>query len=415
MAAQSFPLRWSGVWEETSGPPGSTDHSGTPGDFLPIPVQIDSLTWTPDEPFLPTNEAQQYKHGYPDDVLGPRAATVNMTVPLHGSGLAGDDSVSGADEDDNALIRLLKIGMGGIDGANDGSTVASAASGSQITVGAGHGSRFSPGGAIGWVNSSGQLEIVPVASISTDTITTKMAFSATPSASDTIYNATTLYLDDGGSYAQFLVEGADADEYFSIRGAQLASIGIADALGQLPTIQLQWKAAEWARLGSGSLDGKTYANYKPFAYNGGALLAQTVGVATRQVISSPQVQIQPQVSYDAAMSAEGTNTILDWIQAHGSPVVQGSFQTYYGVGSPSTWWTAHTAGTAYFLAVQIGNANTRGVLIEMANVQIGQPTAVENIGGIAGMTVPFKGRLDTDATDQTTAERRSPLRFHFIN
>lgn len=414
MPAKSYAIRWAGVWEETAAPPGSVDHSGTPADFLPIPKQGE-FTFTPDEIHHATGVVQQYKHGYPDDVLGPRSATFQMTCPLHGSGLAGDASTANGDFDDNALFRLLHLGFGGLRGNNQGSTVASAASASQFNVGAGHGARFTAGGAVGRVNNAGRLEICPIEAVSTDTITLKVGFAETPDVGNAIYNAVTVYLDDLGRYAQFLLEGAAADDYWCARGGALTQIGISNVLGQLPTLSMTWTCTEWARLGSGSLTGKTYANYRPFSYNGGMFFPQVVATATRALLAISDIQFQIALRHIPQADPHGTNTIGDWIQDHNPPVVTGSFAPFFGVATASTWYNAAANSTPYLIPLQIGIANSRGVLIEVPNAQLGPLGGPENANGLGVFRVPFKGRLDTDATDQTTAIRRSALKLHFVN
>lgn len=411
----TFALRSLLVYEEPNGS-FAVDHSGTPGDFVPVAFQPDSFSLGLDRPFIETNVAQQYKHGKSERVHGPRAATMAITVPLHGSGLQGSAAEANATASTNGLLRILKAVFGGLRGGNMGSTVASSpTSGSIFSVAAGHGSRFTAGGAMGWVNASGNLEIRPIESVSTDAIVLKYGFSTTPTAADALYNATTIYLDDGPSTTtslQFIARGAAATDRWLLRGMQLQSIAINNPLGDLPTLALTFQGAEWSNIGSGSLAAVTYSDTEFLAFNGGALYVQPVGTATAASISASEITVTPNLSYTPVRGPGGTNTIFGYVQAHAPPVVSGSFKPHY---DDQGYFDAWTNKTKQAVGLQIGMIESRGVLIEVANAQLGPVAAPQDQDGLTVQTVSYDGSLDTDATDQTTAIRRSPIRLHFVN
>lgn len=405
-----YALRSLQVYEEPAGQ-FAVDHSGTPGDFLPVPAQFDSMTLELNGAFLQTNVLQQVKHAKSPRVHGPRSVALGFTIPLHGSGLAGNASVANATGDTNALMRILKATLGGIRGGNMGSTVASATSGSQFSVAAGHGSRFTAGGAIARVNAAGLTEVRPIESVTTDAVVLKYGFSATPSNGDVLYNAVTFFLDDSGTHLQFIARGAAPTDRWSLRGLQLTSLTINNPLGELPTLGFQFEGAEWANLVSGSLAAQTYSAVNYIGFSGGGFMAQPVGTATAAVIEAPEVTISPNVKYVAKRGDGGVNTIFGYEQDHEPPVVSGNFRPFY---VNQTWHDAWLNQTAYVAALQIGGATTRACLIECANVEIGPVSGPQNMSKLVGLTVPFEAGLDTDATDQSTAIRRSPLRLHFV-
>jgi hypothetical protein len=336
-----------------------------------------------------------------------------ITVPLHGSGLAGSAAEASATAATNGLLRILKATFGGLRGGQNGSTVAaSPTSGSVFDVGAGHGSRFTAGGAMGWVNAAGNLEIRPIESVSTDSVVLKYGFSATPTASDPVYSATTVYLDDSGTHLQFIARGASPTDRWLLRGMQLQSLAINNPLGDLPTLAFTFQGAEWSNIGSGSLAAVTYADTEFLAFNGGALYVQPVGTATAASISASEITVTPNITYTAVRGPGGTNTIFEYVQAHAPPVVSGSFRPHY---DDQTWFDAWTNKTRQAVGLQVGMIESRGVLIEVANAQLGPVAAPQDQDGLTVQTVSYDGALDTDATDQTTAIRRSPVRLHFVN
>lgn len=410
MTITVYPLRSLRVYEETSGN-FAVDHSGTPGDFLPVPAQPDSLSFAPEIEMLDPNVLQQYIGGRTTKVLGPRSSTLECTVPLHGSSKQGSVSEAAATKDTNALFRMLATVMGGVEGGGNGSKVDSASSASVVTVT--NATDFKAGGCLGWVNSSSELEMVPIQSVTSNTITTKIALSGTPSTNDDIYVATTFYLDETtGSHLQFLAEGLESDDFWSVRGMQLDSMSLNLPFGEMPTIGFSFMGAEWSYVGGGSLSAESYDNFEPIAFNGGTFLTQQVGTATRSTTDSPQVTLEPQISYIPVPSHNGTNTILRYKMQQEPPIISGNFMPYY---EDQTWFNARANKTAYLLALQIGTANNRGVLFEVPNSQIVSVSGPQDSEGLTAHEVGFEGGLDTDATDQSTRLRRSAFRIHFIN
>ena len=406
-----YALRSLQVYEEPNGQ-FAVDHSGTPADFLPVPAQQDSITFDPTGAFLPTNVVQQVKHAKSPRVLGPRAVTLGFNIPIHGSGLAGNASVANADASTNALMRILKATMGGIWGGKLGSTVAAApTSGSVFSVGAGHGVRFTAGGAMGRINAAGKMEVRPIESVTTDAIVLKYGFSATPTAGDVLFNATTLYLDDSGTHLQFIARGAAPTDRYLLQGLQLAGLSINKPLGELSTFGFTFQGAEWTKLLAGSLEPMAYTAVNYIGFSGGGLMAQPVGTATAAVIQAPEVTITPNVTYVARQGDGGVNTIFGYEQDHAPPVASGSFRPFY---ESDTWIDAWLNQTPYACALQIGGAQSRACLVECANIEIGPVSGPQNMNKFTGQTVNFEAGVDTDATDQSTAIRRSPLRLHFV-
>lgn len=403
-------LRSLSIYEEPDGS-FAVDHYSTPGDFLAIPAEANGFQWTPNQPMESPGLLQQYKHGRSTKELGPRSLTASFTVPMGLTGILADDVTASADEDDSALFRLLKIVFGGIIGGNMGSTVATPDDEAGFDVQAGHGTRFNEVGAIGWINANGLMEIREIQRVVSDTITLKHALSGIPQATDAIYNATTFYLDDGNTHAQFIATGQDANDAWSLRGCQLSSLAYRTALAGVPGITFGMQGAEWENKGGGALAGATYANFNPFVFNEGELFYQTVGTETRNVVCAREVQFNPALSYIAKTCVNGTNTIDGYVQDHGEPVIAGSFGVHY---EDQSYFTDRTNKTPKHIALQIGMQPTGGWLIVAPNAQITDATSPQDANRLAGQTVSFEGGIDTDVATQTTASRRSAHRLHIV-
>jgi hypothetical protein len=385
-----------------------TDHSGTPGDYIDVPAVADTMQMTHPKDEKNPGVLQQYKHGASTRKFGPPRPTVSFEVPLAPTGTPADETTASLGPTTVGLFRLLDIVLGGSRSGNMGSTVDSAASASVFTVAAGEGTRFTAGGAVAWVNASGELEIQEVEAVATDEVTLKVAFSGTPDASDVIYNVTTFYPDDGGSSAQFIVEGAEASDRWSVWGAQ-SGLTFTNALNEIPRVGFNFTGAAFSSLGDGTLAAATYANYDPIVYGAGKFVAQVVGTATRAEPLIADFSLQLNLEYKDVTASNGLNGIYKKVQAHNDPFVQGSFTTYF---EDLTWYTARDAETRYHLAFQLNTSGNQGVLLTVPNAQITMVAPPSDLNGLAGHVVSFVGGLDSDATDLTTALRRAPFRIH---
>ena len=411
MVANLFPLRAVSVYEEPNGSFG-VDHSGTPGDFLPMPAQAGDLAWSKDRTLLDPATLQQYKHGRPTKVHGPKGTTLNMTVPFGITGTLGDATTATKTKADSALLRQLAITMGGERSGTMGSLVATATSSSVFTVTGTEGSRFVAGGGLGRVTTSGVMEIREIADVTGDVITLKQAFSEGTTIADPIYAAITFYLDDSLTHAQYLIEGADADDYNVLLGMQLQGLTITTPSREIPTLGFQMQGASWDNVGSGTLAGETYANYTPISFDAGEFLVQDEGTVTRNVVSIYEIAMTSALTYIAQSSIEGVETVLGYCQQHAPPVMAGTWGTYY---EDETWMTKWQNRTLQHLALQVGRSSAGGWLITANGAQLGPVTSPQTAGdGFVGTVASFEAGLDNDTGALTSALLRSPFRFHIV-
>ncbi len=411
MPAVAHPLRSIAIAEELTLPI-AQDQFGTPANFLELAANTDSLSWTPNRPPQDSGELQQHKHGRPTKVHGVPSADVQMTIPLARTGIIANASTASADHDDAAHLRALKIAFGGIRGNQQGSLVASGSSATGFTVTAAQGARFTAGGAIGWVNAAGLMEMRAIKSVSGDAVVLKHALSGTPGVGNTIFNATTIFLDDGGTHAQFRAIGKHTSDAWSIRGAQLKSISFSLTPGAIPTVTLGWKAALWENRGPVTLAAANYVNHRKFSHNYSELQAQVVGTNTRNIQCIREFNLAMGLTYVEQTCTSGVNTIEEFVQQHTPSIGTGSFSAYY---NGQTWFNIWDAQTMYMLALAMIDGSQGGVMIELPSCQIGSVTSPTNAGGLAASAVSFETGLDTDATDQSTAIRRSPVKIHILN
>lgn len=396
-----------------------TDATGSLGSFTAIPFQEGTAQFTIDREQHNPLQSLQHVHDYQEEILGKKAATLRFTLPFMATGTAPASTVAAVQ---SPLGLLLKNVMGG-ETLGTGST---AAAGWTAVTGDAAAGTFSKGSAVGWVNSSSELELRPLKNVSGATLTNKLAFSGSPSNGNVLYSAATYYLtSDPDASLQFVVRGLESQDEFVLLGGQLDSMTFNLPLdGSIPTVQFAFKFASWLygadSAGSASLTDLTpvtYSNFDPIVGHQGRLLVQTNGTTTYSASSLPTVHasalsFEPALAYAPITSPSGVQGILRWrmTRASGTPRIAGSFSTFFE--NTSDFFAARDSKLDKLIWYQNGLTAGSAWAIEVPTAQFG-PVQRVNAGGIASQQVMFKGRRDGDIASATTDQHFSPIRIHF--
>lgn len=413
MTVTHYALRRVSVYEEPNGSFG-VDHSGTPGDFMSVGAATEGLVFTTPNDMLDPQTLQQYQHGRPLHVVGPRqGASLSMKLPLFLTGTLANASTTSLTHSDTGPLLLLEMLFGGARDNVRGSVASSVASASVFTVASGAGSRFAAGGVVGWVNSSGAMELREIEGVSTDTVTLCHAFSASPSVGNALYGGITFYLDKKSSPTslQFLVEGDEPDDYWCLLGCMPKSVSFDLGWGTIPSVSIEFDVADWDYLGSGSLAGQTYSSFNPLAYNSGELLVQTVATATRNIVSHRSFGLTSSLMYKPIPSPQGVQGKIGFIQGHTPPVAECVIGTYY---EDQNWYTDRSSRNKKHVALQMGMSASGGVLLTMPTAQVMDISAPGDGDGLTGSDVTLHAMLDEDKGAQTSSLLRSPMRLHIV-
>lgn len=409
-------LRYVGLYTEPAGSY-AVDNSGTPGDFLALPFK--EGTWAPTlgQDMLDPMHAKVRIDGHSERVLGKKSVGLNFTVPLHSHGvaLAGTGTVPTVST--WALFRLLKAVLGGsvsTTSPGSGTTVQAGTTTTTVNVTTGHGARFTAGGVIGCIVSSGAttIEAREILSISTDAITVKEAFSANPVSSSAVYGGITLYpTEDPDTSLQFLAEGREISDRLCLRGLQ-GGISIAMPLGGIPEVSFKLAGATWSILSDGSgITVPSFANFSPFASVDAQVHLPTVGTTTRTPVHASEWTIEPGFSFAPITSGSGTETILRMRKQSVRPAVKSSVVIPY---EDSTWHTAQSSKTDLAHFVQLGSTPGSVCLISLPTVQVTDVQRQASGGQVSGQKVTMEGRHDSSALASTTEITYAPFRMHFL-
>lgn len=392
------------------------DSSASSASFTFIPLREGSakveLTRESYDPQQLVSHIDEYRK----EVLGKRSAKLTFTCNLAATGTAAGASTAAVQ---GGLGMLLKDMLGGETLGTGTTFTGGTATVPTVTSAAG----FAVGGCIGWVNSSGVLEVREIKSISGTSITLKLAFSGSPSNGNTAYAGATYYptANPANSFA-FIIEGLESDDKWLLTGGQLVdgmTINLDPSAGGIPSITFSMQFARWydstetASSLTGTIETATYSNFQPIVGEAGDVRVQTVGAPT--LVTTTQVQVNaiqfaPQIGYVPYRSPSGTNTIKRWVRARKAPTITGGWTDIY---QDTTWWAARNNRTDKALTYQFGTAAGSTVMLSATTIQIMTPQRVD-AGGLSGNSVTFKGRRDTGTSGSTSDQALAPFRIHLV-
>ncbi len=400
----------------------ATDHTGTLGDFLDVPMVEGSAQLTLTQETQNPQQALQDIRDYQEEVLGKKAWSLTFDVPFAPSGVA---VTSGVTATGGYLGRILKAIMRGerLGGGATLATWASSATGDVAT-----GSKFQAGGLIQWADTAGTVHAREIESVTSNTITLKIGLPGAPATGDTAGGGATYYwTQDPDTSLQFIVEGYELQDRWLCMGGQGTFTMTLPLDGTIPTVQFQITGTSWlegdeasgaSNIHGTTLGNATYSNFEPITGHVGRLLVQTVGTATYSgaTVDVSDITVATGLEKTPVTSPSGDQGVLRFrmTRAGGTAPVEGSFSTYFtGYGN----WDARDTKADKVLQYQNGTSFGKVTVIGLPTVQFTDVQRVDS-DNIAGETVSYKGRLDEDVGSTITADATnydlsvSPHRIH---
>lgn len=415
MACELQKLQKLSIYQEPNGSYG-TDHSGTYGDFAPVPFVEGTLSVGRPVELLDPNTAHTSIDYVDEKIVGrTQLPPVKFEVALHSHGLDLDGDVSNPTVANWPLMALLDSTFGGSRGANvpgAQTTVQAGSTTTTINVTTGHGIRFAAGAAIACITSVG-LETREVASVLVDAVTVRQAFASAPSAGTVVRAPVSFYLTEDLNSArtslQAIAEGVDDDNRTVFRGLQ-ATGGVSLALptGEIGKFSFDLTGQAWARMSSGFVLAPTFLHYSPVAALPARLTYALNGASTLTVIdqASQSIELGP-VKWAPVRSGNATNTILKMARQGGAPV-KFTFTTLYDTNA---WETSRAAKDDVALYLQLGNAAGSCVMIAIRKAQIVDVQDAAHDSAMAGQTVTLEARMNSASS---TDIDNSVIALHFF-
>jgi hypothetical protein len=414
MSIEAQELAYLGLFEETTY---QADESGTPASFVDFPYFIGTLDAQGAQVALDPMTGKMRLDAMDKKVLGPKSCSVSFASALHSHGQDLDGDVTPVTKTTWGLLRALQTIMGGMAATTNESAQTTVQAGTTTTAvvcnDATHAARFQAGTAIGCevVSGSGLIEVREVASVASDTVTVKQAFSGTPVTSSAVRGGITVYMtEDPSTSLQVLLESREATDGAWYGGLQ-GGFSLQLPVGGLGQIAFALQGADWGRVGSSGATIPSYSNFSPMALAPLEVTVPTVGATTRVLVEQSAVEITPGIVYAPQTSGAATNTIARMRRMPTRPLVQGTFTAPY---EDDTWYTAHSSRTDLALFAQAGNVPGSTCLISVPTIQIVEPPQRgPSAEGIVGQTVTWQGRLDGEI-GSTSELSYSALRMHFL-
>ena len=401
----------------------AVDESGTPANFLDLPIVENSGTFVPLTDHLEPELQQQYLHSYTNSkmVLAKKSSTLALTTYLAGTGAPQDGN--NAWSTTWALGRMLAALMGAAYQGTPQAAATAVTAGSTTTsvnVTAGHGNTLgAPGGAYAVVLPNGLIEAREILSVTANAVVPKVAHSTAPQTGAAVYWATTFGLTNNLagflSTLQFLIEGAESgDEYVGLGMQGTMSIDITQ--GQIAKLSTQLTGASWARTSTLSLAAATITDFSPIAHMTSELILGTGTITasqTRNVVSHSSSTWTPGLANLPVTSPEGpaSSGIIGWKRARGRAIT-GQVQVYDDTAT--NWITADTNRTDLSLFQQVGMTTSGIVLLSAPTIQLSVVPPRTPANDLYGFLVSWAGRNDEAISSPSTDVQRSAFRVHIF-
>jgi len=409
MSIEVFALQRIAVYTEANSAFADTS---LPGDAADLPFQEGSAQLALNRDPLNPQVVQQYMDARSPVVLGPRMATLTVTVPL---AAVGSQSTSPAFTDWGLGI-LLKSAFGGADDSNANTTfTGGTAAAPTITSATG----FSSGGAIGWVDGSGVYHLHEIDNVSTLTVNLHQAYPSAPSNTNPARGATTFYLtEDPDTSIACLVEGKESDNRFALVGGQLtAAPTFAFPLGEIPTVTFTLTFADWVELSPAAITAATYGETEHI-YTEGFLRIKAYDTGTaRTLYDAAQIDFElsgpifvPVRSPSGTAPQAGGMTAYRWRRNRVVPIARMSMNIPH---ENNDWFDNRDALNDYHIEWQIGTSGAgKAVTISLPRAEVVNVQPV-NQDGLAYQRVTFEATIDGATDDASTEIMRSAIRLHF--
>lgn len=399
----------------------AVDHTGTLGDFTDVPfAETSGMATLTEETHNPLT-AQQNVLGFQEKVVGKRSWSLTFTTPLAPTGVS---AAQGTTQVQGAIGLMLKALMGG-EFLGRGTVAATGGWANSATGDVATGANLRAGGSLSWADSNGVRHAREIESVTSNTVTLKVGLPGAPASGDALHAGATYYwTQDPDTSLQFILEGEEQNQRYVLLGGQGTVAPTLPLDGTIPTLQWTITGPDWLMgddaAGSAGIDAvalgtATHSNYNPITGHVGRLLVQTVGTATYSgaTVDASEVSFQTGMAYTAVPSPSGVNGVLRHrlTRASDSAPVSGSFSTYY---TGYTWRDHLSAKTDLYVAYQTGVSGGGIVVLSGSTAQV-TDVADPDASGIAGQTIQWMGRLDTDTVEGTASDLgRSPQRYHLL-
>jgi hypothetical protein len=333
-----------------------------------------------------------------DPVVGLQLETpVNMAVNLKAVKASPDGQLILGATPAALVPRVLLTHHYGVEHADEGGEIASAASGVSFSVGSGEGAHFKVGSWI-LVEVAGEMEPTMVTAISTDALTVAPDLSATPQAGDIVrnlYNYCRKEVHQHSLTVQQAFAGSTVAQY-TVNGVHGAIEWNFPEHGELPQMSFSGMGTSWTGPSAQSLSVARVDDGMgaPGVWRPTVLLAASPARGTRLVCEGA-IKVDSSPEWEQVREGGAANTVLEVINTGGRP--RGPVITVT-VRHNADWIAAFTARTALKMHIihKIGTGLTAGFwLWDYPVVRLIAPPKPVKVGERLYLELTLHGTHDT--------------------
>lgn len=406
-------------------PAGSYGVEQSIGSFVDLPAREDSIKVLLPEPTESPMLVQQHLHAYPSKVLMPKlGAGIDLSTTISArTTRAGDATAAALVDVPDGLLWHTAFG-----GVFEGTSTTIASTSTTTSLVCTDASGLAEGGAVALpTGPGGALECRVIKTISTDTVTLKLALSSVPTTGMVVYAAATVYMNalDGSQqmFLEALVEGINTTDRWLLRGGQLKAPPTFDLTpGTIPKANWSWQMGDWNKADGTHTtmnpnETLTDQNYTSDGINAVfdsefRIYPMTVSTLPNTLVDAPTLSIAPQIKYGPHKTPAGIHTIKQWVMLRNDgPPVTGEFTLPY---EGTTWLDRLEARTELALQMQVGSTVANGaVLFDVPRVSL-DSFGREELDGLAGQKITWYGRLDNQTTSSSSNLQKTAFRVHFF-
>lgn len=293
--------------------------------------------------------------------------------------------------------RILLAHHYGVEHADEGGEIASGASGTSFSVGAGEGANFKVGTWI-LVEINGEMEPTMVTAIATDALTVSPALSGTPQAGDIVRNMYNYCRKEVHSHTlavQQAFAGSTVAQY-TVNGVHGAIEWNFPEYGELPQMTFNGKGIAWTGPSAQSIsvaradDGMG----SPGVWRPTVLLAASPARGTRLVCEG-SIKVESAPTWETVRDGGATQTVLEVLNVGGRP--RGPVITVT-VRHNTDWIAAYTARTALKMHIfhKIGSGTTAGFWVwDYPALRLVAPPKPVTVGERLYLELTLHGTHDT--------------------
>lgn len=358
----------------------------------------------PTQAALDVEDERSSRNAAIDPVIGLQLETpVKFSVNLKAVGNPVTDQLILGVTPADLPPRILLRHHYGLETANEGGQVASAAYAQVFTVGATEGAHFKPGTWIA-VEIAGEMELTKILHISTDTLTCEFALSATPQAGAIVRNLYN-YCRKEVHTKSFTVQQAYANStvaQMTVNGVH-GNVGFEfPEYGELPKMTFEGQGVKWTGPSAQSLDNTAEDDRmgRPGVWRPSIYLAQAPVRATRLVCEGG-ISVDSANQWELIRDGGGVETVNSVLNTAGrprGPVI--TLQTRHNVD----WQTGFANRSTYQMIIihKIGTGLTASFWIwEYPVVRLVAPPKPVKVGERLYMELMLHGTQDNKVTPTT--------------